>query len=149
MAEAAVDLHLKGFVVAAGVVAEVRQVNRAASERRAQRGRVARVSERWHAVLEERTAIGLRHERNESARCAGGRCRTRNEVGATAGGRCVDVVGRAVGVERMRALVADVRDFDRHVRSDLALDGSVPRVESRQTLNRGTDSGARCAVGTE
>src|SRR5580658_4383940 len=76
MAKAALDLDLKGFVVAAGVVAEVGQVDRAAGRSRMYQSSSvcisrARVCEGRHAVLEERTAIGLRNERNETARGAG------------------------------------------------------------------------------
>src|ERR1700759_798470 len=134
-AEAFFNFSLERVVITAGVVAKVRQISRAADQRRSCWIKESRVTERGNPVGEESTAVSLRDCRNESSRRTSCWSRASNQVGA--GARCgrIGVVGRPIGVEHVRALVSDVGQFKRNRRSHLPLEGRVPGIQSRQALN--------------
>ncbi len=102
--EPLLDFDLQRLVIAAGIVAEISDAADCAASIRQSR----------HAVKEEATAVGLGREGGETRWPAGCSSLTSDEVRAGSDRRFIRIIGRSRARERVRALVADVRNFEGH-----------------------------------
>ena len=141
--EALLHLYLKRVVVAACVVAEVvAQVGVTAGESRkgtciGKCGHTVEVKSSATVRCLCRRESGKSTRQDRVAKCV---ARTRDFVGASSDDNRISIVSGATTGENVRSFVPDVSYLDVHRRGYLALNCSIPGIESGQALNVGPNS---------